>query len=324
MRTLRIVLMALITPPVFIGVLACALAAVFAWLGRGSDRFDLLTHFAPVFFATGVAALAFALLLKGVERGALVALGTVAAIAAGGLILPELTRSAGPKAPKDAPGQIKVVQFNVWFHNRNLDRVAAWLREEDPDFAILEETGPALRQRLVGDGRWHVSCRECEVVILSKRAPASSSRPRTRVKADGPLARATFRDQLGEFTVIGTHYAWPTEPERHQKQEARLAEVIGLSNRKRTIVAGDLNSTPWSFSRRRWDKAFGLIRRDRAVFSWPARQPNRYRWLGILPFLAIDHVYAGEAWATVSVRRGPPLGSDHYPLIVTLAPRAPR
>ena len=40
------------------------------------------------------------------------------------------------------------------------------------------------------------------------------------------------------------------------------------------------------------------------------------------PLLPIDHLYAGPGWATVSVRRGPPLGSDHYPLVVTLAPVA--
>ena len=41
-----------------------------------------------------------------------------------------------------------------------------------------------------------------------------------------------------------------------------------------------------------------------------------------LPFalLPIDHVSAGPGWRTVRVERGPLLGSDHYPVIVTLAP----
>ena len=43
-----------------------------------------------------------------------------------------------------------------------------------------------------------------------------------------------------------------------------------------------------------------------------------------LPVLPIDHVYAGPGWATVSVERGPSIGSDHYPLVVILAPVAPR
>ena len=67
-----------------------------------------------------------------------------------------------------------------------------------------------------------------------------------------------------------------------------------------------------------------LIRRDRALFTWPAQQDSRLRWLGLFPILPIDHVYAGPGWATVKVERGPRLGSDHYPVIVTLAPVAPR
>ena len=95
-----------------------------------------------------------------------------------------------------------------------------------------------------------------------------------------------------------------------------------LDPRERLIVTGDFNSAPWSFQRRRWDKAFGLVRRERAIPSWPAQAVGRLPWLGA--FLPIDHVFAGPGWATVSARRGPRLSSDHYPLVVTLAPVAPR
>jgi endonuclease/exonuclease/phosphatase (EEP) superfamily protein YafD len=323
MRTLRIVLTALIAPPVFLGALLCATAAVAAWLGRGSTRFDLLTHFAPIWFAGGLAALLAALMLKGFERTALVSLGAVTVLAAGGLIVPELFRSTGPRAPKDAPGQIKVVQFNVWHNNRDMAGVVEWLRREDPDIAILQETTPELRQRLQAQERWEIAGSARETLILSKATPVATGLPKDLPEAEGPLTRATFRDHLGEFTVLGTHYAWPTDAEDQQGQERRLAAAIERFGRERTIAAGDLNSAPWSFYRRRWDKAFGIPRRDRALFSWPAVQYYRIPSLGLLPILPIDHVYAGEGWGTVSVKRGPRLGSDHYPVIVILAPRAP-
>lgn len=87
------------------------------------------------------------------------------------------------------------------------------------------------------------------------------------------------------------------------------------------IIAGDFNSTPWSFARRRDDRDFGLIRRTRALFTWPAEKISHNRLPAPFPYLPIDHVYAGPGWATVSVERGPRLGSDHYPVVVTLAPR---
>jgi endonuclease/exonuclease/phosphatase (EEP) superfamily protein YafD len=324
MRRTRIVLTALLAPPLFFVVLTCATAAAVSWLGRESPRFDLLTHFAPIWFAGGAAGVLAALLLRGGDRLLLGAAGVVALLAAGGLILPELTRSTGPKAPKDAPGQLKVIQFNVWHYNRDPAAVVAWLAKEDADLAILEETTPALRDALAAERRWQIACGACEVMILAKQPPVSRGSVRTQAKAEGPLTRATYRDARGEFTVLGVHYAWPTDAEVHQAQERRLAEAIGKFPRERTTVAGDFNSTPWSFSRRRWDRAFGLIRRDRAMPTWPARQSNRFPWLDVAAFLPIDHVYAGAGWATVSVRRGPKLGSDHYPVVVTLAPVAPR
>ena len=320
----RIILTALLAPPIFVGLVGCAVAASASWLGKDSPRWDVLAHFAPLWFAGGLGGVVVAFLFRGADRIAVAAAGLTAMVASAGLILPEFTRSTGPRAAADAPGQIKVIQFNVWHSNRRTAEVVDWLAREDPDIAILEETSPRLRQAVAQSRRWHVACGRCEVLILSKTPPVSTVRPKTRTAAQGPLTRATYRDAQGEFTVLGVHYAWPTDPEVHQAQEARLAEAIAQFPRERTIVAGDLNSAPWSFSRRRWDARFGLVRRDRALPSWPARQPNRYRWVGLVPFLAIDHVYAGPGWATVSVKRGPPIGSDHYPLVVTLAPRAPR
>jgi endonuclease/exonuclease/phosphatase (EEP) superfamily protein YafD len=324
MRTLRIVLTALVAPPLFIGTAVCATAALAGWLGAESLRWDLLPHFAPVWLAGGLVGLAASFFFRGFDRAALFVAGVIGTVAAGGLVGPELLRSTGAKAEPGAAGQIKVVQFNVWHSNPDVEGVVRWLAKEDPDIAVLEETTPQLRARIGAEAKWHMACPDCEVMILSKRPPVSAGAPRTAVKAEGPLSRATYRDTRGEFTVIGVHYAWPTDPHVQQPQEARLAEAIGRYPRARTIAAGDFNSAPWAFARRRWDEKFGLIRRDRALFTWPARQPNRYRWLGLFPFLALDHVYAGEDWATVSVRRGPRIGSDHYPVVVTLAPRARR
>ena len=92
-----------------------------------------------------------------------------------------------------------------------------------------------------------------------------------------------------------------------------------LYERKRLIIAGDFNSTPWSFTLRRQDEALGLVRRNQAMLSWPAMAFSRWNIHMPLPFLAIDHVYAGSDWVTLGAERGPALGSDHFPVVVTLA-----
>ncbi|MCR5875930.1 endonuclease/exonuclease/phosphatase family protein [Phenylobacterium sp. J426] len=324
MRALRVVLTVLLAPPLFLGGALCAGAAAAAHMGRESLRFDILTHFAPLWLAGGLLALAGGLAFRGYVRALILGMGATAVLCAGALMVPEFLRDTGPKAPTDAPGQLKLVQMNVWSRNADLQSALDWAFSEDPDIIVLEETTPALRERVAAQPGWHASCPTCEVMILSKRAPLQTGQVRLRGPHPGPLTRAMFRDERGAFAVIGVHYAWPTDSSDQQAQEAGLAQVIAMSPRERTIVAGDFNSTPWSFSRRRWDAEFGLIRRDRALFSWPAQQYKRLRWLGAFPFLPIDHVYAGSDWATVKVKRGPRLGSDHYPVVMTLAPVSPR
>lgn len=324
MRLLRVALTVLLAPPLFLVAALCAGAAVAAQFGRTSLRWDILAHFAPIWFAGGALTLLAALVFRGYARALILGMGAVAVLAAGSLMAPEYLRDTGPKAPANAPDQLKVVQINLWHVNESLGATLDWLEAQDPDIVVLEETTSAVRDLIRIRTGWHVTCRTCEVMILSKRPPLRAGAIRLRGPYPGPLTRAMFHDERGTFAVIGVHYAWPTDSSDQQAQEAALAEVIARSPPGRTIVAGDFNSAPWSFSRRRWDAEFGLIRRDRALFSWPARQYKRQRWLGLFPFLPIDHVYAGRDWATVKVERGPKLGSDHYPVIMTLAPVSPR
>src|SRR5690349_8088997 len=102
-------------------------AAVLAQGGRFSARLDVLTHFAPVWLAAALLALALALLAPRSGRTALIAVSLLAGAAATLPILPEvLSRGRDPRAPPDAPGQVKVIQFNAWGQNARTDAAAAW------------------------------------------------------------------------------------------------------------------------------------------------------------------------------------------------------
>jgi len=91
------------------------------------------------------------------------------------------------------------------------------------------------------------------------------------------FARASFPAEGGAFSVVSVHLDRPTEPGQ-VSQIAAFNELLAHYTPDRLIVAGDFNLTPWSFALRRLDAQFGLERRDRALFSWPARlSPGRGR-----------------------------------------------
>jgi endonuclease/exonuclease/phosphatase (EEP) superfamily protein YafD len=75
------------------------------------------------------------------------------------------------------------------------------------------------------------------------------------------------------------------------------------------VLAGDFNTTPWAPGYRAL-LSTGLDDDGRTRTSWPA----------FLPFalIPIDHVLVSPQLQVISKRRGPRLGSDHYPIVVEL------
>lgn len=311
MGLLRFVFSAVILPLGW----ACAIAAVLALGGRFSDRLDILTHFAPLYVAGGL--LTAVASLGAAQRRLALILAAAAIVPSAALMAPEFLRPQSPYAPADTPAQIKLVQFNAALDAQGLEARIAWLAQEDPDILVVEDSREVLQTAVAQRLNRSMSCgRTCGVAIFTRKPPEMIESPRRGRYGLGPsIAVAHLADGKGRFPVIGVHYTWPTSVRTHRENSVRLHQILKPMAKDRMIVTGDFNSTPWSFGRRRDDAAIGIERRTRALPTWPANGP-----MG-LAFLPIDHVYAGPGWRTVSIRRGPRLGSDHYPVIAILAPR---
>lgn len=292
-----------------------ALAAILAHGGRFSGHLDVLTHLAPLYLTAAVVVLVCAAFTP-IKQGklAMALLGGLGAVASLALMAPELLRPAGAPAAPDAAGQIKVIQFNVNRRDGRVEQRATWIAQQDPDFLILEESTPAMRAAVLRRLPRHMSCgRTCDTAIFTRTAPEKVEQPRRGRYGRGPaIVIVHMAPKDGGYTLVGTHYTWPTAVWTHRENTARMLQLIEPLPKQRMILAGDFNSTPWSFARAREEARNGLTRRTLALASWPTT-------VGI-PFLPIDHVYAGDALRTVRVERGPNLGSDHYPIVAVLAP----
>jgi len=110
--------------------------------------------------------------------------------------------------------------------------------------------------------------------------------------------------------VIGLHLSRTMDwKQRKAEMDSLYLQAGGFE--PDDILAGDLNALPWSTTVHHLDSRTGLRRITQFTPSWPT--PQNY-----FPILPIDHIYAGCGWRATSLRRGPDIGSDHYPIITTL------
>lgn len=306
--------------------LGCAAFAVAGQGGRFSDWLDAINHGMPIFLAGAIVALLLWLLTGRQGRGTPVLAG-VAIVSALLIMGPELNAAAKQKPAADARPTLKVLQFNLWYLNRQPEETARWILEQDADILVFEESfrrSGGIVRRLSDRYPYKATCADpypCSTVVMSKRPPVASGGMGKWGHGWLSGAWATYASDAGPFTVAGVHYTWPVPAGPQQQQSKRMVKAISHFPKDSLIVTGDFNSTPWSWTLRRQDKAFGLERRTLALPSWPAGDFMSKGVAAPVPFLPIDHIYAGKAWRTVSVKRGPKLGSDHYPVVIELARR---
>lgn len=286
-----------------------AVAAVLAFGGRFSVTLDALTHLAPLYLGVG---LTVGVLALAVRRRAPLALSVIAVLASGTLMAPEFVHTPEPAVSALAP-KLKLIQFNAWRENARTELVADWLAAERPDLVLMEEVSPALRDAILRRTGWNVIGRRTSVMIFSPHALTGVGvRPSAPSNPAPTWVNARLYGPWGEVPVLAAHYTWPTR-DLDGDQEALMAQVTRAIGTERLLFGGDFNSAPWSFTRRRDDRNLGMVRVTRALFTWP----TALRPAALLP---IDHVYAGRAWLASSVRRGPYLGSDHFPVVVEFSP----
>jgi len=320
-----------------LAVLTTLAIAVLALFGARAPSLDAVTHFRP-FMAAGTAVLLLVvLLLRPRYRKAMLTL-TLAAFALHALPVALEVQSAYSRDVPDAEApagtaSLRVMTFNMWGGNDEAEPLIAYVRDEGIDILMLEEAFPGhadLVARLQNTLPYRADCigrRSCNVAILS-RYPITEHRVYDRRWTDtgtwsAPIVVARVapvaQDRTSDLTVIATHLSWPLPAAQQQAQFRELSDVVQDLGKDRVILAGDFNSTPWSGAFARFEESLPLTRVTRALPTWPS--PNLRRPILNVPFLAIDHVFVGTGLAATSVRRGPPTGSDHYPVIVDLEAR---
>ncbi|MCJ2131041.1 endonuclease/exonuclease/phosphatase family protein [Methylobacterium sp. E-045] len=240
-----------------------------------------------------------------------------------------LAATQAKSADSCEPGaRLNLLVLNVLQSNRNFGAALDLVTQRSPDLVLLLET----------DSGWQAA-----MAPLRERYPHRVEQPQdntygllfySRLPLRGPEIRFLLQDDVpslrtrvllpdGETaTLYGLH---PRPPHPGHSSAPRDAELVIVARevaegRGPTIVAGDLNDVAWSRTTQLFQNISGLLdpRRGRGLFATFHAQWPVMRW-------PLDHVFFSEHFLLGGMERLPDVGSDHFPISVSLcaAPHAP-
>jgi len=290
-------------------MIATALGFTAAWI----PACDLINEARPLDALAAVALFIMAATLR--ERPLIRPTASLALLQAGLLLLP--WARAADSAP-NAPPALRLVTFDLGAGNERFDDIADFILGTRADIVLLQQVSCSAAERLIPKLRPAlpnalVEATSCAgQALMSKRPWIAGGQVTTKTRQ--PLmvwARLQWGNRV--FTLTGVHLAGPLAPSEQAGDIVRLQAHMA-SQGSAHIVAGDFNLTPFAWKLAQLQNAgLGQFATYVATYSptWPAPWP--------FPLFATDNVLTTEGIARVSVTTGPPLGSDHRPLIADIA-----
>jgi endonuclease/exonuclease/phosphatase (EEP) superfamily protein YafD len=281
-------------------------------LSRSSWQAELLCHFQLLGLTVTLTALAATVWQ---QRRVAVALAVLAVLQA----IP-LFRYMGPNpVPPDprSSARLRLLMANLFVENARYDALVRLIQRERPDIVGLVEFTSQWREGLAEvreefPYRVEAPFGSMGLALWFREPPLKTDPPEWLLAEGWPFFHAEV-----EFAGRPRHL-WLIHPKspldrRGVRELGALADRVRWTGGSR-IVIGDLNSSEGSPFFADFLRDSGL-RDTRLGFG---RQPS---WPVGIPFrIAIDHAFVSDDLAVVDRRLGREIGSDHYPLILDLAP----
>ncbi|MET0261969.1 MAG: endonuclease/exonuclease/phosphatase family protein [Rariglobus sp.] len=228
-----------------------------------------------------------------------------------------------PVAPREAT-RLKLLLANVHTDNLNRTAIVELIQREQPDVVALLEINDAWLAALKPLTSSYPHIRSVPRsdnfgIVLLSRVPVSDLKTVYLTVAELPSIRATLTlADRQQISLLATHPLPPGSADGVLLRDQQLAAIArwSIAEPHPTVVLGDLNCTPWSPAFRTLLKTSALTDTGYGIApTWPVKP-----WLLRVP---LDHCLASSTLFVSEHRIGPDIGSDHFPIIVTLAAPAP-
>jgi vancomycin resistance protein VanJ len=242
---------------------------------------------------------------------------------------------------------LKVVTFNVWGANQQLDAVVTWLREVDADVVLVQEVPLAWAGQGVQDLQdlypYQLSqppeIRLAGDAILSRYPIVAHEQydlhngylanDRIEIEIDGQVV-AIYNIHLYLPQIETLNFRPPIDnpflnmvakynDTTRNNQINQLLDILESEN-KPFIVAGDFNMSDQAVKYSQFAQQLNDSFREAGVglgATWPNAEIVNLPTV-FPPLLRIDYIWHSDAWVTLDASVGPKLGSDHLPVIATL------
>jgi endonuclease/exonuclease/phosphatase (EEP) superfamily protein YafD len=296
-----------------VGLLAC-LALIPVFFARQYWVFDLFTHF-RVQLSLGLLVAALLLLFSARKKLSLLFLGVLC------VYLTEILPFYIPGPACESGTELKVILVNVNSSSGDPEQVLAYLQNTDAGLIVIQEFSS--RWSVLSDvlaSRYPYQMEEIREdnfgMALFSTLPLSGSEIFYFTEEEVPSLSTEFHVGERRVFLLATHPVPPVSAAYAAARNRQLQEVAAFlaDNSGPLILLGDLNSSPWSPVFKDLIESAGLQNSMQGFGIQPT-------WPSFIPLLwtPLDHLLHSAELSVIDRRIGPDVGSDHFPLEVTLS-----
>lgn len=331
-----------------IGAAFFIVPALGAALGFASGLLDAFNHLQPVLFVGTLLSLLIvpALFKSPRVRAFVLSACATGFLASATIVIPEAISALLARDPLPLEGRagFRLMTYNIFGRNFEMESVRASIDEADPDIIAFQEFFTEQRLRLdpllLDEYPYSFHCQGAYATAKRANIGLYSKHPFTMDAADacgsddGRVARifALFEmPGVTPFTVGTTHLDWPVQisvirrdanlleniAAMNARQQGQFADLLSATENVEGpfLLAGDFNSTSWSYALRSFAQSARFTRETRNLFTFPKLWHIRGAWRPLPAFLPLDHIMSREGIQVHNVFTGPASGSDHLPVI---------
>lgn len=228
-------------------------------------------------------------------------------------------------APKvlDVDRQLKLLIYNVYQYNEEYDKLIDLIEAQNPDIILLLETSHKWDSELSKlKNKYPHIIKDIKDdtygILYMSKIKFSEGETNYLVKDDIPSIEAYYQKLNHNIRVIGVHPEPPipgevTTSKPKDLELSRAAKHLAAqTSDELQIVIGDLNDVAWSKASRKFVEVSQLAdpRLGRGFYStFPTYSPIKF---------PLDHIYCSPQFGLVAFKILDDIGSDHYPVSITL------